>query len=72
MEEFNAFLVSLTQDSMLMEPDCPALRNLIQHSFQIYNDQVKLMQSQKNTQQNISPSAYEMLKEDYAKLQKDH
>lgn len=78
-EEFQVFLAGLTDDSQLLHQDQPEVRDLIrdcfklqnsirQTQYEIFNDQVNLLKSQKQTQQNISPSAYEILKQDYDKL----
>ncbi|CDW91560.1 UNKNOWN [Stylonychia lemnae] len=72
IEEFQNFLMNLTDDNMLVDPDHPPLRELFKECFKIQNEQIKIFQSQKQTQQNISPSAYEILKQDYDKLQKEN
>jgi hypothetical protein len=41
---------------------------VIMDLFSLQNEQIKLIKSQKFTKQNISPSAYEMLKSDFEQI----
>lgn len=38
LEEFQSFLLNLTEDTYLIDPDCPSMRELIRECFKVYND----------------------------------